>query len=84
MKIQKELDESRKTLEDSEARFRAQHEKDASIIRDMEATLRGRLEEVEEMDKHIFGKFSYYAFAHSVFIFLAFFRVLTSLLFSVL
>ena len=56
MKIQKELDESRQTLEDSESRFKAQNEKDASIILDLENTLRDRLEEITEMDKNLFGK----------------------------
>ena len=78
MKIQKELAESRKALEDSEARLKAQHEKDASYIRDMEAALHDRLKEVEEMEKHLFGKSSYYAFSYSALTFLAFFWVLTS------
>ena len=78
VKIQKELTESRKALEATEARLKAQHEKDASVIRDMEAALRDRLKEVEEMDKHLFGKSSYYAFSYSALIFLSFFRVLTS------
>ena len=57
VKIQKELAESRKALEDFEARFKAQNDKDASVIRDLENTLRDRLEEIMEMDKHLFGKF---------------------------
>ena len=63
VKIRKELEISRKSLEDSEARFKVQHEKDASVIRDMETALRDRLKEIEEMDKHLFGNFSYYAFS---------------------
>jgi len=74
VKIQKEIDESRKALEDSEARFKTQSEKDSSVIRDLENTLHDRLEEITEMDKHLFGKlllcFSKYCIR-----FLAFFRV---------
>ena len=63
MKIQKLLEESRKALEDSEARSKVQKDKDASFIKDLEAVLRDRLEEVKEMDKHLLCKLS----MHSLF-----------------
>ena len=56
-KIWKELDESRKTLEDFEARFKSQREKDSSAIRQLESDLRACQEEISEMDKHLFSKF---------------------------
>ena len=43
-----------------------QKDKDASVIKDLEAALRDRLEEVEEMDKHLFCKLS----MHSCFVFI--------------
>ena len=55
LQIQKELDESRKSLEAFEAWLKAQGEKDASIIRDLESTLRVHLEEIAELDTHILG-----------------------------
>lgn len=55
LKIQKELAECRKALESSEFRLKAQSEKDGSIIRDLENTLRDCLEEITEIDKHILG-----------------------------
>ena len=55
MRIQKELAESQKTLENSEARLKAQSEKDGSVIGDLENTLRDCLEEITKMDKHLFG-----------------------------
>ena len=57
VKIQKDLDECRKALENSEAQATTQKDKDAAIIRDLEAALRDRLEEIHEMDKHLFCKF---------------------------
>ena len=77
MKIQKELDEIRKALEDSEAWFKAQHEKDSSAIRDLENAFHARLEEITEMDKHLFGKF-FNAFPKFCIRFLAFFWSLIS------
>jgi len=74
VRIQKELNESRKALEDSEARFKDQSAKDSSAIKLLENTLRERLEEISEMDKHLFGK-HLYAFPNIVFIFRSFFRV---------
>ena len=57
VRIQKELDECRKALEDSQARAKIQKDKDASAIKDLGTALRDRLKEVEEMDKHLFCKF---------------------------
>ena len=57
VRIQKELDECRKALENSKAQAAAQKDKDAFVIRDLEAALRNRLEEINEMDKHLFCKF---------------------------
>ena len=51
MKIQKELDESRKALEACETRLESQGEKDGAAIRDLENTLRTHLEEITELDK---------------------------------
>ena len=74
VKVQKELAKSRKALEEAEALLKALSEKDGSVIRDLENTLRDRLEEVAEMDKHLFGKLCY-AFP-AMFVLLAFFRVI--------
>ena len=57
VKLQKDLDACRKALEDSQAQATAQKNKDAAAIRNIEAALRARQEEVDEMDKHLFGKF---------------------------
>ena len=57
MKIQEELAESRKALEASEARLKAQSEKDDKTIRDLQDTLQSHLEEITELDKHILGTF---------------------------
>ena len=57
VKIQKELDECRKALEDSQAQAKIQKDKDSSAIEDHESSLRDRLKEIEEMDKHLFCKF---------------------------
>ena len=75
VKIQKELTESRKALEDSEARLKTQSAKDSSALRDLENTLHARLEEITEMDKHLFGKLLL-CFPRYCIHFLAFFRVL--------
>ena len=70
VKIQKDLDACRKALEDSQAQAAAQKDKDAAAIRDLEAALRACQEEVDEMDKHLFGKFRMHS-PFFVFIFLA-------------
>ena len=59
MKIQKELDESRKALEDYETRIKSQGEKDGAAIRDLEHTLHTHLEEITKLDKYIISMLNY-------------------------
>ena len=57
MLFRSELAESQKALESSEARLKAQSEKNEKITRDLQDTLRNHLEEIAEIDKYILGTF---------------------------